>query len=142
MAQVNFYSLQNEDLESRLLFACRLTEKARSLGHQVFIQTESEQQSQAMSKLLWEYRPGAFIPHTTNATGSDANLEPVAIGQESHAAQHHDVLINLDKTACAAPEKFSRINEIICADPAVLALGRERYRHYAKGGHALETFKI
>lgn len=142
MAQVNFYSLQNEDLESRLLFACRLTEKARSLGHRVFIQTESEQQGQTLSSLLWQYRAGAFLPHTSNATGEEANSEPVAIGQQAHAGQHHDVLINLDKAACETPEQFSRINEIICADPAVLALGRERYRHYAKGGHALETFKI
>ncbi len=77
-----------------------------------------------------------------NAQQDQADAEAVAIGQATHARWHGDVLINLDRDACQSPERFSRINEIICAAPDVLALGRTRYREYAAAGHTLETFKL
>lgn len=140
MPQVSFYSLSDPDPDSRLHFACRLTEKARSLGHQVFILAASEPQARQISQLLWEYRPGGFLPH--NLADDEQPLEPVAVGTGSPGDQHRDVLVNLAAQPCREAERFNRVNEILCADETVLAAGRDRYRFYQSLGCQPETHKL
>lgn len=141
MTQVNFYTLPSSELQSRLVFVCRLTEKAYSLGHRVHIQTESEQQSKSLDDLLWEYAASSFIPHKRVAGSNDSD-EPVSLGTSLAGAQHADVLINLGVQASQAGEQFSRINEVISADPESLEQGRKRYRDYKQKDYQIETFKL
>lgn len=140
MTQVNFYTLPSSEVQPRLLFVCRLTEKAFSLGHRIYIQTESEQQSKLLDDLLWEYAASSFIPHGT-VDGSNS-LDPVSLGSSLAGATHADVLINLGKQASQAGDQFSRINEVISADPESLEQGRHRYRDYKERDYQIETFKI
>ena len=135
MTQVNFYTLPSSEAQSRLLFVCRLTEKAYSLGHRIHIQTESQQQTKLLDDLLWEYSASSFIPHS-------ANDDPVSLGTDLRAGKHAGVLINLAQQACPTEEQFSRINEVISADPESLEQGRDRYRDYAAKGLQIETFKL
>ena len=141
MTQVNFYTLTSSEAQSRLLFVCRLTEKVYSLGHRVHIQTESEQQSKLLDDLLWQYAPSSFIPHTT-ADGSSNNRDTVSVGTSLAGAKHADVLINLGEQASQAGDQFSRINEVISADPESLEQGRNRYRDYKEKNYQIETFKL
>ncbi len=138
MTQVNFYTLPSSELQSRLQFVCRLTEKAYSLGHRIHIHTDSEQQSKLLDDLLWEYAPGSFIPHSMATNGSD----PVSVGTDLAAASHADVLINLGEQPCQVGDRFSRINEVISADGESLAQGRDRYRYYKGKAYQIETFKL
>ncbi|GAB5501059.1 MAG: DNA polymerase III subunit chi [Pseudohongiellaceae bacterium] len=140
MPQVSFYRLSDADPDSRLQFACRLTEKARSLGHRVFIQAQSDAQARQLSQLLWQYRPGGFLPHTLLADCDPE--EPVAVGTSDHIDRHDDVLVNLAAEPCAGPQRFKRINEILCADDSILAAGRDRYRFYQAQGYQPETHKL
>ena len=98
MTQVNFYTLPSDESLSRLLFVCRLTEKAYSLGHRIHIQAESDEQSKLLDDLLWQYAPSSFIPHTTQ-DGSGDSRDPVSLRTNLTDAKHADVLINLDKPA-------------------------------------------
>jgi len=141
VTQVNFYTLPSSEAQSRLLFVCRLTEKAYSLGHRIHIQTESDQQSKLLDDLLWQYAPSSFIPHST-LDGSSDNCDPVSVGTSLAGAKHADVLINLGKQASQAGDQFSRINEVISADSESLELGRHRYRDYKKKDCQIETFKL
>lgn len=141
MTQVNFYTLPSKEPQSRLLFVCRLTEKAYSLGHRIHIQTESEQQSRLLDDLLWQYAPSSFIPHRT-LDGSNESSDPVSLGTDLAGAKHADVLINLGKQASQAGDQFGRINEVISADPESLEQGRNRYREYKKNDYQIETFKL
>jgi DNA polymerase-3 subunit chi len=141
VTQVNFYTLTSSEAQSRLLFVCRLTEKAYSLGHRIHIQTESEQQSKLLDDLLWQYAPSSFIPHTT-ADGSSNNRDTVSVGTSLAGAKHADVLINLGEQASQAGDQFSRINEVISADPESLEQGRNRYRDYKGKNYQIETFKL
>jgi len=141
MNQVNFYTLPSSELQSRLLFVCRLTEKAYSLGHRIHIQTESEQQSKLLDDLLWQYAPSSFIPHKV-LDGDDGGRDPVSLGTSLAGATHADVLINLGKQASHAGDQFSRINEVISADPESLEQGRDRYRDYKQKDYQIETFKL
>jgi DNA polymerase III subunit chi len=140
MTQVNFYSLQSSDSNSRLVFACRLAEKARSLGHEVFIQLDGEQQSRLMDDLLWEFSPGSFLPHSL--ASAKGEKEKVVIGEPGASGNHSDVLINLHSQPCENPQQFSRINEIIIQDEEILQSGRERFRFYKQLGIQPETFKL
>lgn len=141
MTQVNFYTLPSSELQARLLFVCRLAEKAHSLGHRIHIQTDSEQQSKLLDDLLWQYSATSFIPHGISANG-DEHEEPVSLGSSLTGAQHADVLINLSEQPCQAGDQFARINEIISADENSLEQGRIRYRFYKEKAYRIETFKL
>ena len=141
MTQVNFYTLPSSEAHSRLLFVCRLTEKAYSLGHRIHIQTESDQQSKLLDDLLWQYAPSSFIPHRT-LDGSSDSPDPVSLGTSLTGTKHADVLINLGKQASQAGDQFTRINEVISADPESLEQGRDRYRDYKGKDYQIETFKL
>lgn len=141
MTQVNFYTLPSPELQSRLQFVCRLTEKAYSLGHRIHILTDSQQQSKALDDMLWQYSASSFLPHCSLDSGGD-NGEPVTLGTELAAATHADVLINLSTQLCASEGQFSRINEVISADNESLEQGRVRYRFYKEKAMQIETFKL
>ncbi|MEX2470467.1 MAG: DNA polymerase III subunit chi [Pseudohongiellaceae bacterium] len=141
MAQVSFYSLADSDPHSRLLFACRLTEKAAALGHRVFIQAESPEQAATLDKLLWTFKPSAFLPHTVNETGQPQH-EAVAVGTARQLEFHSDVLINLADEPVHSHQRFKRINEIVCGDKELTARGRKHYRYYQGEGYEIETFKV
>lgn len=141
MTQISFYTLSTSETEGRLQFVCRLTEKALSLGHRVFIHTESMVQARQLNDLLWQFKPASFIPHGL-AGDNDSNSDPVTIGMELPEPEQDDVLINLSGNACESHRRFSRINEIICADEESLGLGRDHYRFYQTQGYQPETHKL
>jgi DNA polymerase-3 subunit chi len=141
MTQVSFYTLKDDAAESRLKLACRLTEKALTLGHRVFIHTESTEQARLMDDLLWQFKPSSFIPHSLRHK-DDSVDELVLLGVELPSAQNQDVLINLTADACHAHQQFSRINEIVSSDEESLARGRDCYRFYQSVGYQPETHKL
>ena len=141
MAQVNFYTLPSSGAQSRLLFVCKLTEKAYTLGHRIHIQTESDQQSKLLDDLLWQYAASSFIPHMTLDDSGDSR-DSVSVGTSLAGAKHADVLINLGKQASQAGDQFSRINEVISADHESLKQGRNRYRDYKRKNYQVATFKL
>ena len=141
MAQVNFYTIPSSEAQSRLLFVCRLTEKAYTLGHRIHIQTESDQQSKLLDDLLWQYAASSFIPLMTLDDSGDSR-DSVSVGTSLAGAKHADVLINLGKQASQAGDQFSRINEVISADHESLKQGRNRYRDYKRKNYQVATFKL
>lgn len=141
MAKVSFYALSSKQSEARLQFACRLIEKAYSLGHKLYVQTASPEQAKTLDELLWQFSPSSFVPHAV-AGSESAQAEAVIIGEKLPAASHTDVLINLGSEASEAHGQFARINEIIAADEESLLQGRKRYRFYKDQGYQVETFKI
>ena len=137
MTQISFYSLAKGNDDTRLQVACRLAEKAFSLGHKIFIQVEDPQQKRRLVNLLWHFKASSFVPHGINDDGS----EPAEIGL-SVGPSHQDVLINLSSKHCEQFEQFNRINEIVGPDQESLASGRQSYRYYHSQGFKPETHKI
>ena len=140
MTQVSFYTLSEEGLDARILFACRLVDKAWKLGHRVFIQTQSIEQAKRLDDMLWQYQASSFVPHCLldEKTGD----ESVVISPELPDGSHHDVLINLSASTHRSHLDFARVNEIVSADQDSLKQGRVRYRFYKDQGHSPETHKI
>lgn len=140
MPRVDFYVLAGSDPHERLLFACRLAEKAFGRGHRLFVRAADAAQAAALDELLWTFRKGSFVPHRLHcAAGPTA---PVLIGTGAAPAEHREVLINLAPTLPEAFEHCARIAEPIDQSPAVLGASRERFRAYREHGCALETHRL
>lgn len=137
MAEVSFYILPTQSQHERLLFACKLIEKAYRSGCFCYVLTDTPEQSQRLDNLLWTFRAGSFIPHQLY-TGDIPTTEQVLIGSLPAPAQWQKTVINLS-SQCANAE---RVLEILDNSEATKAVGRDRYRHYKEAGHNLTTHKM
>jgi DNA polymerase-3 subunit chi len=135
MPQVDFYILPDTGAEPRLLFACRLAEKAYRLGHAVHMHTADAAQAQALDDLLWRFQATSFVPHALAQSGAAA---PVQIGCDAGAGGSGAVLINLALQVPAFFANFSRVSEIVVQMPEVLQSTRSAWRFYQQQGCALE----
>lgn len=141
MSEVYFYTLRNDQPDAELQFACRLSDKAWQLGHQVYIQVRSEEQAKQLDDLMWQFSPSSFVPHGRAETAS-APDSPVTITTRPAPTTFRDLLINLTDTVCAEFNQFSRVSEIVAADNDSVEAGRARYRAYRDAGATLKNFNI
>ena len=63
MTRVGFYVVQVAEQNQRLQVAARLADKAFTRGHRIFINATDKGQAEALSELLWSFRPASFLPH-------------------------------------------------------------------------------
>ncbi len=134
MTRVDFYVLPEADLARRAEFACRLTEKAFRAGHRVYLHATDQSAAQALDKLLWGFRPQAFIPH--GLVGTD-NADRVAIGWDNEPGEYREVMINLDLRVPDFVGRFERVLEVVVQDPSVRDPLRESWKHYRHYGYPL-----
>ncbi len=139
MTRIDFYILAETAPQGREWLACRLAEKAYKLGHRVYIQTESEQQTRTLDDLLWTFRQGSFIPHGPLADDVEA---PVMLGHQGEPADIHDVLINLSSQVPPFFSRFIRVAEVVDNTENVRLPARDRYRFYRERGYALSSHDI
>lgn len=128
----DFYVLPASGKNERMVFACRLAEKAFDQGLRTYIHNESEEQAAQLDNLLWSFRQGSFLPHALYGAENDPEL-PIHIGWQSEPAAGA-VLINLAPSVPAFFDRFERVAEIVDADPAVKQAARERFRFYREHG--------
>jgi DNA polymerase-3 subunit chi len=142
MARVDFYVLKRPGREARLVFACRLAEKAWRLDNTVHIATADEATARELDELLWTFRDGSFVPHERVAADTDQPESPVTIAAGPTRLEGRDLLINLDDSVPPGIEAFPRIAELVTSDAETRALGRERFATYRNLGHELETHDV
>lgn len=140
MPRIDFYILPDAKENGRVLLACRLADKAYSLGHTVYLFTASEVQAAALDDLLWTFRQDSFIPHERYPLTGDGS--PVLIGTVSPAKVNAQVLINCTETLPEDFEHYERIVELVDSQTEVLAKSRERFRQYRDRGFTPETHKL
>jgi DNA polymerase-3 subunit chi len=138
--RVDFYVLESPAADARARFACRLSEKAWTLGHQVHALTADPAASGELDELMWTFRPDSFLPHDL---WPDANAEtPVTIGHDASSAPPADLLINLTDEIPPCIDQFGRIAEIIDASPGCRSAGRTRFGFYRDQGYDPQTHRI
>jgi len=142
MTRIHFYLLESFDPQNRLVTACRLIEKAWRQGHQVFLRTDSEANTQALDNLLWTFRQGSFLPHEVFDGQTEAGDTPIWLGHGATPEFIADVLVNLGTDLPEGFERFQRLAEIIDQDEMVKAAGRLRFKGYRERGCAPETHKL
>jgi DNA polymerase-3 subunit chi len=141
MPRVDFYVLEGDDRRARLVFACRLAEKAFNLEQRVALVADAEPDAVALDDLLWTFRDRSFVPHALQEADGGTDT-PVVIAWRGRPATGCDLAINL---GAAVPEGFGgfgRIAEIVDGDAARRRAGRERYRYYLEQGIKPETHTI
>lgn len=139
MTRVDFYILQGDNPKEREFFACRLTEKAYKSGMQVFLRTEDEAQTRRLDDLLWSFRQGSFIPHSS-VNGQRG--EPVLIGAEEPASGENGLLINLSNNDVHHPANYQRVAELVDDTPAIRQAARQRYSQYREAGHDVNSHNV
>jgi DNA polymerase-3 subunit chi len=140
--RVDFYILAATDNSARLRFACRLTEKAYGLKHQIHAYTSSAAIARELDELLWTFRQGSFLPHELLQTGTRDSVAPVTIGHDDQSDGGGDFLINLAEEIPPFFDKFSRVAEIVDATADCRRAGRERFSFYKDNGFTPNTHNI
>ncbi|MGR8952985.1 MAG: DNA polymerase III subunit chi [Gammaproteobacteria bacterium] len=142
MPEVTFYVLASNAEQQRLLFVCKLVEKAFRSGSFCYVLTENDEQAQKLDDLLWTFRPGSFIPHQIY-DGTRPELQNVIlIGALEPLAEWQKVIINLSAQGPENIDPAERILEVLHDDEATLAAGRLRYRRYQQSGIVITRHKL
>lgn len=129
--RVDFYVLRDEGEAAVGRFVCRLVEKAWHSGHRVYVHMPDDDAVARLDRLMWSYRQDSFLPHEPWGATAPEPAAPVLIGSTSAAPAHDaEVLVNTGPGLPPFEGPFQRVAEIVSADPADRAAGRERYRHY------------
>lgn len=139
MTRIGFYIIENEDADSRVRLALRLTDKAHQRGHRIYINSESEAQAQQLDELLWSFRPASFLPH---ALVTDKRPEQICIGWGQEPEGHDDLLINLQPEVPDFIGRFKRVMELVNQEPQRLEALRNSWRFYRDRGYALEQHRL
>lgn len=137
MTRIDFYVLADSSVESRMEFACRLTQKAQQMGSRVYIAVDDKQQAQQLDQLLWSFRPESFVPH--DCEGESALHTPVLVGFGEDCSDHHDLLINLKSNIPDYFSRFERLVEIVCQQEQVLTQTREHFTFYRERGYPIQS---
>src|SRR5438552_1565554 len=141
MPKIDFYILSDPDEKSRLVFACRLIEKAYKRGHRIYIHADSLLEANQLDELLWTYRDDSFLPHHLHGEGPDP-APPIQIGHVAQSEKHRDILINLNKNIPVFYPQFARVIELVMNNPSTQECAREHYRLYRADGHLITTHKL
>jgi DNA polymerase-3 subunit chi len=141
--RVDFYVLEGADDRGRLVYACRLIEKACLQRHTVCVTVDTPAEAEALDGLLWTYADQSFVPHALAGAGAAAAPPPgtpVQIGCGIPVAA--DLLVNLGQEVPAFYDGYARVAEFVDADPARRDAGRRRFAHYRDRGHPPETHRV
>ncbi|WP_367850092.1 DNA polymerase III subunit chi [Rhodoferax sp. WC2427] len=122
----------------KIAYACRLLRKASRQRTQVVVVAGPEL-LQALDAALWSFSATDFVAHTL-ATPDAAVLaaSPVLLLESALEAPHQQVLLQLGDTVPAGFERFERLIEVVTLEEDDRVLARQRWKHYAGRGYAVQ----
>ena len=138
MAEIRFHTLGDVGGPARLKQACALIEKCFRDGERVLVWLDDPAALAQFDNLLWTFGDRSFVPHEPLAADPATCEAPVQLyaGTELPASTpgHFTTLVMLREQASKAALDFNTVIEVVDADPAVRAAGRERFRFYRDHG--------
>jgi DNA polymerase-3 subunit chi len=137
--RIDFYVLPGTEDRARLVYACRLVEKAYLQDCTVHVHAASPADAERFDELLWTYADRSFVPHEL-ADGAAPRSSPVTIG--SGEPRDADLLVNLAAEPPAFYDRYARVAEFVDAEPSRREQGRRRFAWYRERGHLPETHKL
>jgi DNA polymerase-3 subunit chi len=140
--RVDFYVLKSASPEQRLIFACRLAEKAYLSDLTIAILQDSIADARALDELLWTFNERSFVPHELCLDEKFDPLTPVHLGLDASKLPAVDLLLNLTDRMPDGLDRFARIAEIMDGDPERRRLGRERFKSYRDLKVIMESHQI
>ena len=149
--RVDFYVLATEEARTRLVYACRVIEKAFLQQLRVVVNLDSATEADSFDALLWTFGDRSFVPHARvpgappaarPAPGEPHEGRPIPVALGCGEALPGDLLVNLAAEAPAFYDRYARVAEVVDAEPARRDAGRRRFAFYRERGAAPETHKI
>jgi DNA polymerase III subunit chi len=141
MTEVSFHF----NVPDRTEYTCRLLRKATRQGAKVVVTGPADVLS-GLDRALWSFDPLEFVPHAllrgNQPPAPRLRDTPVWLLEDSAAALHHDVLLNLGQEAPAGFESFARLIEIVSTDDDDRAAARARWKHYAGRGYTIVRHEV
>lgn len=138
MTRIDFYILQDVEVDAMHRFACALASKAIEAGSQVVIHTADEATALAIDELLWVYPDRRFIPHGLQNTPA-AKRAPVQLCWDEPES-YDGVLVNLTTEVPEFFGRFDRVAEIVVGQNR--STGRGRYKFYRDRGFPLYSHDL
>lgn len=133
MTRIDFHS----NVPQKIAYVCRLVRKARAAGTHIVLRARDRTELQQLDQALWSFSEQDFLPHVTAGDPLAAQTPIILTASDEVELPHHQVLINLSGETPANFARFERMLEIISADDADKAAGRDRYRFYKERGYPL-----
>lgn len=139
---VFFYVLEQDDLISRLRFACKLAQKATESRQLLVFWCEDEEMKNQLDNLLWSFSAADFIPHC-DQNHLDKNHCLIWLASYPELVEKADLLVNLTNSKdIDFPNGCRKIYEIVSQETKTLEITRARYLRYKNSGFLLDTHKI
>ena len=122
----------------KVAYACRLLRKAASAGKKV-VATGAPALLRELDMALWTFSPLDFLPHCRieEASAGVLHNSPIVLAPSVSGVPHLEVLVNLGDTVPDGFEGFERVIEVVTTDEADRVIARQRWKHYAAGGHPI-----
>jgi DNA polymerase III subunit chi len=137
MTSIDFYT----HVPDRLDVAARIIAKAHAAHGCVRVLTQDAAMTDALDRRLWLLPPTSFLPHC-KLDSPLADETPIWIGHALEHAGPAAVLVNLHQAPPPYFSRFERLAEIVGADAADAAAGRERWRFYKARGYELRQHNL
>ena len=140
--RIDFYVLDGADDRARLVYACRLIEKAYLQNLTVCISLDTLAEVESFDALLWTFGDRSFVPHAQAAGLAPAPPPETPVGVGWRTPPAADLLVNLGSDAPDFYTRYARVAEFVDADPARREAGRRRFAFYRGAGHTPETHRV
>ena len=141
MTEVHFHF----NVPDRVAYTCRLLRKVSRLGKGVTV-TGPAITLQKLDRLLWTFEPLEFIPHALLRAGQAPAprlaATPIWLAEQADDAPPRPVMVHLGDEPAIGFESFERLVEVVSTDPAERDAARQRWRHYASRGYAIERHDV
>lgn len=138
MPRVDFYLIPETGAQSRLLFACRLLEKAYGQEQPVYVHLPNAEKARFFDQLLWTYRDDSFIPHHLIEEDRLHLNSPILLGYQREPKTQADILLNLGEEIPAFHEQFKRVLEILTRETDL----QTQNKYYAAKGYTIHSHQI
>lgn len=146
MARADFYLIAKPRFRDEpLLLVCELAKKALAAGQPMLVLARDAVQAERLDDLLWSFEPDAYVPH--QIAGSDLDDDDggedeadVLIAPPDIDAPLRPLVLNLRDAAVEGD--FSRVLEVVPADPSARDPLRERWKQYKARGFALNKYDM
>lgn len=136
MTDVLFYHLTTRSLDEALP---GLIERAYERGWRVMVQTGGPERSRHLSRVLWTFRPDAFVPHGCEGDGDEAAAsQPVWLTSDAAAPNDPQIRFTVDGAAPPALDGLERaIFMFDGRDEDAVAGARAEWKRQKAAGHEL-----
>lgn len=133
-------------MADRLAYSCRLLRKASRAGARVVV-TGAAPTLDQLDRMLWVFDPLEFVPHWRGPRAVAmaprlAGTPVVLVDQVPQPPGSFGVLLNLGDEVPAGFDAFDRVIEVVPPEDDARARARQRWRHYAAQGLAIERHEV